>query len=189
MRIIAGEARGRRLRPVRGLEVRPTSDRVRESLFSILESRLPGDGLSGSRVLDLFAGTGALGIEALSRGAREATFVESDPEAARTVRENLAHCRLQHRGRVLVQPVEEYVAAPGRGESAYDLVFADPPYTCGREAPWLEALVPPLLSAAAVVVVEHAGRTVMPETAGRLARFDQRRYGQTALTFYRPAAT
>jgi 16S rRNA (guanine(966)-N(2))-methyltransferase RsmD len=189
MRIIAGEARGRRLRPVRGRQVRPTSDRVREALFSILESRLPGNGLAGSRVLDLFAGTGALGIEALSRGAREATFVESDREAARTVRENLIHCRLQDRGRVLVRAVEPFLAAPEPGEAAYDLVFMDPPYDGGREGPCLEALGPPLLPSGGMVVVEHAGRTVLPEMAGLLARFDQRRYGRTSLTFYRPAVT
>ena len=87
-----------------------------------------------------------------------------------------------------MRAVEHFLAAPEPGEAAYDLVFMDPPYDDGREGPCLEALGQPLLSSGAVVV-EHAGRTVLPETAGSLARFDQRCYGQTALTFYRLAVT
>jgi 16S rRNA (guanine(966)-N(2))-methyltransferase RsmD len=187
MRVIAGEARGRRLRPVRGRQVRPTSDRVREALFSILAAGPGASGLAGGRALDLFAGTGALGIEALSRGAAEATFVEADGDAARTIRENLAHCRLQDRARVVVGTVVDFLAAISADEVGYDLIFIDPPYAGQHGRDCLGRLAPPLLGAEAVVIVEHAGRTELPETIGALVCRDRRRYGQTGLTFYRPA--
>ncbi len=184
MRIIAGAARGRRLRPVRGQEVRPTGDRVREALFSILAQRPVG-----ARVLDLFAGTGALGIEAISRGAARATFVESDAEAARTIYENLEHCGLLDRGRILVRRVEEFLASPHAEDTGYDLVFVDPPYASDLAARTLTALAPPLLAPSALVVVEHAARGELPAAAGALALADRRRYGQTRLSLYRLEAS
>ena len=115
--------------------------------------------------------------------------MEADPEAAGTVRENLAHCRLEQRGEVVVRAVEAFLAAPGPQDAPYDLVFADPPYGRGAELPWLAALTPPLVSPAGVIVIEHAARIPLKEAPGRLDRVDQRSYGQTALTFYRPAVT
>lgn len=124
-RIVAGVARGRRLEVPPGRRTRPTSDRVREAMFSTIES-LRG-GLGGARVLDLYAGSGALGLEALSRGAAHALLVEADSRAARTIGANVSSLGLGG-AEVVVGPVERVVAAaPGR--PAYDLVLADPPYT------------------------------------------------------------
>jgi 16S rRNA (guanine(966)-N(2))-methyltransferase RsmD len=184
VRIIAGTARGRRLRPVRGQQVRPTGDRVREALFSILAQRPVG-----ARVLDLCAGTGALGIEALSRGARRATFIESDPDAAQTIYENLEHCRLLDRGRILVRDVQAFLAAPHAEDTDYGLVFLDPPYASDLAAQALALLAPPLLAATALVVVEHAARNELSAATGSLLLGDRRAYGQTRLSFYRLAAS
>src|SRR5829696_2263003 len=121
MRIVAGQFRGRRLQAPHGTSVRPTSDRVREALFSIL-----GD-VTGLRVLDLFAGSGALGIEALSRGAADAVFVESSRRAAEVVRENLRAVG-EEDAPVRVESVQAYLRRAS-GQATYDLVFADPPYS------------------------------------------------------------
>ncbi|MFQ5670398.1 MAG: 16S rRNA (guanine(966)-N(2))-methyltransferase RsmD [Acidobacteriota bacterium] len=186
MRIIAGSLRGRRLQPVGGRRVRPTADRVREALFSILEAGGAGGRPRDAQVLDLFAGTGALGIEALSRGARRATFVESDAAACRTVRGNLERCGLLERSRLVPSTVERFLAAGAAGDASarYRLVFLDPPYAAGLECAVLEKLDRRLLAENAVVVVEHAAGTALPDQIGRLERFDRRAYGRTALSFY-----
>ena len=186
MRIIGGEARGRRLRPVRGRQVRPTADRVREALFSVLESRLGT--LSGLASLDLFAGSGALGLEALSRGGKRAVFVESDPAAARTVEENLQLCGLADRARVVQTPVERFLAG-GAGGDRFGLVFLDPPYDADLGEATLVALVPDLLTPGAMVVLEHGARQSHPDRAGCLQRIWSRQYGQTGLSLYRRAET
>ncbi len=122
MRIVAGSAKGTRLAPVpRG--VRPLSDRAREGLFASL-----GERVAGARVLDLYAGTGALGIEALSRGAREAVFVERSRAAVRAIRDNLARTGMAGRGTVVTAEVRAFLARPGRPGAPFDLVLADPPY-------------------------------------------------------------
>lgn len=125
-RIIAGQARGRRLAVPPGRRVRPTTDRVRESVFSMLGSM---DLVVGARVLDLFAGTGALGLEALSRGAAEAVFVERDRAALAALRANIGTCGFGSRARVVASDAERFLAAGG---TAPDLVLADPPYRYGR---------------------------------------------------------
>lgn len=125
LRVIAGEAKGRRLKSVPGLETRPTADRVRQTLFDIL-----GD-VGGERVLDLFAGTGALGIEALSRGASKATFVESDAAAAAVIRDNLAVCGFADRAAVRRSDAEAFLARRAPASARFDLVFLDPPYERG----------------------------------------------------------
>ncbi len=126
MRVIAGTARGRRLRAPEGLATRPTSDRVREAAFNALASM---DAIAGAGVLDLFAGSGALGIEALSRGARHATFVEHAPEARRAVAANLADLGLDDRATVTADDAWTFLARAG---DAFDLVLLDPPYAMDR---------------------------------------------------------
>lgn len=128
MRIIAGQWRGRLLAAPIGADTRPTADRVREALFSILTSRLGS--FEDLRVLDGFAGTGALGLEALSRGAAHCTFVEADPAAARTLAANVATFGAKLRARLLTSRIEEI----GRAESPVDLVLLDPPYALGLAA-------------------------------------------------------
>lgn len=177
VRIRAGEARGRPIRVPRAAGVRPTADRVRGALFDILGVRV-----AGAEVLDLYAGSGALGLEALSRGARACLFVDRNPACAAAVRENAAS--LGFAGRVEVRrgdAAAEARALLAEGRS-FDLVFIDPPY---GSAPWGEVL---LLLAAGLLrpggwaVAEHARSERLPEVAG-LLRHDARRYGDTVLTF------
>jgi 16S rRNA (guanine966-N2)-methyltransferase len=170
MRIVAGEWRGRQIRPPKDERVRPTADRVREAWMSIVRGDIPE-----ARVLDLFAGSGALGLEALSRGARSCDFVEVSAASLRAIRENASALGAGDRAVVHRGDVLRFVG--GLAEGAYDLAFADPPYGHGLAARvaerWLE------VPFARVLGVEHATRDPMP------AGGDLRRYGTTAITFYR----
>jgi 16S rRNA (guanine966-N2)-methyltransferase len=174
-RVIAGSARGRRLQVPAGTTTRPTSDRAREGVFSSLQSL---HDLEGARVLDLYAGSGALGLEALSRGAASATLVESDPDAVAVLRANAAHLGFGS-AYVLAVPVERFLAVDP--EPRYDLVLADPPYELAVE-PVLELLLP-WLADDAVVALERRARG--PETAWP-AGYDpvrERRYGEAVVRY------
>jgi len=188
MRVIAGEHRGRRLAAPRGHTTRPTPERVREAMFSALESRLGGPGsLGAARVLDLYAGSGALGIEALSRGASLAVFVERDAAALAGLRANLAALGLTGRARVLPGAAARALAGLAGGET-FDAVFLDPPYASGEGPAALAAVGDGRrLRAGGVAVFEHAADQAAPEIPG-LAREPTRRYGTVCVTFYRPAA-
>lgn len=181
MRIIAGSAGGRRFAVPSGSATRPTSDRAREALFSTLTSLLD---LDGAAVLDLYAGSGALGLEALSRGAAEATFVESDPAAARLIARNAADLGLAG-ARVVTVPVERFVGQE-HGSAAYDVVFADPPYAlpAGQLAGHLVALRP-ALGDGAVVVVERSSRDPDWAWPEPLQALRVRRYGAGSLWYGR----
>jgi 16S rRNA (guanine966-N2)-methyltransferase len=173
VRVVAGEYGGRRLEAPPGRGTRPTADRVREALFSIL-----GD-ISGARVLDLFAGSGALGIEALSRGAASADFLERDARAARTIRRNLD--ALGAEGRVHRRDVFAWLG--GVHDVSYDLVFADPPYSsAGRTAGRLSELLPALLTEKSLIVTESHKREPL-ELALPFA--DARTYGETRIAIHR----
>ncbi|MEQ6249250.1 16S rRNA (guanine(966)-N(2))-methyltransferase RsmD [Sulfitobacter sp. HNIBRBA3233] len=179
MRIIAGTHRGVPLTPLgkgdAGAHLRPTSDRVRESLFSMLVSR---DAISGARVLDLFAGTGALGLEALSRGAQEALFVENGRVGQRLVRENIARLRVEDRARLMRNDATSLVAWPG---GRFDLVFLDPPYGKGMGQRALEAVrAGGWLLPGALVVWEESAAMDAPDG---FTRTDARRFGDTHVTF------
>jgi 16S rRNA (guanine966-N2)-methyltransferase len=181
MRVIAGRWGGRRLEAPRGRTTRPTSDRVREALFAILGE------LRDVSVLDLFAGTGALGIEALSRGAGRAVFVERDPAAAKALTENLRALEIGPSEGELrrAEALQALQSARERAEK-YDLVFIDPPYRrrpiSDRWGPELSALLPPVLDSGARVVVESDRRTPLElEMEIEL----QRRYGDTSITIHR----
>ena len=174
-RIIAGEARGRRLQVPIGDVTRPTSDRAREGLFSSLQSL--GD-VDGARVLDLYAGSGALGLEALSRGAASATLVEDDPSALNAIRDNVAKVNLPG-AHVVPMKVEAFLAA--EPEPRYDVAFLDPPYDVDV-APVLEALVP-WLTEAAVVAVERRTRGEEPTWPDGLQPERSRRYGEATLWY------
>jgi 16S rRNA (guanine966-N2)-methyltransferase len=186
MRITGGSLRSRVLRAPRGSSTRPTSDRVRESLFGILES---AGRVQGARVLDLYAGTGALALEALSRGASRATLVESSREALAVARGNVASLGMEDRARVVAADARDAVRR-GAGGGPFDLVLADPPWALVDSGEAVHVLADlarsGLLSENALVVLEHAARTPSPEIAA-LANDQSRRYGDTALTFYKPA--
>lgn len=180
MRVIAGTAKGRRLRAASG--TRPTADSVKEALFSSLGPRVPG----GS-VLDLYAGSGALGIEALSRGAEAATFVERDPRAVAAIRQNLEATGFSDRARVVEGTVERFLASPPSGAEAFDVVLADPPYA--EDAARVLGLLSTsaLLAQGALVALEvaAAGLPVDPSTGGSggLSVRTVKRYGDSAIVY------
>jgi 16S rRNA (guanine966-N2)-methyltransferase len=184
-RIVAGTARGRPLRVPRGRSTRPTSDRVREALFA----RLDSDGVvRGARVLDLFAGSGALGLEAASRGADHVLLVDSSTRAAAVCRRNVAALGVD---RVEVRTAAASTVLATAPAEPYDLVLLDPPYDLAEDA--LAAVLDLLvdrswLADRAVVVVERSARSPEPRWPGGLLRFDDRRYGETRLWLAEPPA-
>jgi 16S rRNA (guanine966-N2)-methyltransferase len=184
MRITGGMHRSRALRAPRGTATRPTSDRVREALFSILESQ---GRVEGARVLDLYAGTGALALDALSRGAARATLVESARDALVALRANVSALDLGALATVVAAPVERSTAAVAAA-GPFDLVLADPPYAdLADAARALAAIVAAgALAEGALVVLEHAAPDAPPDIPD-LETTSTRRYGDTALTFYCPA--
>lgn len=180
VRVVGGSAGGRRLAVPRGDAVRPTTDKVREALYNVLMHRF-GDPVAGARVLDLFAGAGTLGIEALSRGAAEVVFVESDRRHARCLAENLAAVApaVAGVGRVVQRPVESWLAG---GATPFDLVFLDPPYAAGRVAPTLAALARGTwLATGALVCVEHPADDEVAPPPGLEVAFN-RVYGSCGVT-------
>jgi 16S rRNA (guanine966-N2)-methyltransferase len=180
MRVTGGTARGVTLVAPRGLETRPTSDRVREAIFSILYS-MDAD---LTRVLDLYAGTGALAIEALSRGAASADLVERATPACAAIRRNLASVRMAERARLHCMDVRQ--ALTRLGPEPFTVVFLDPPYADPMAADVLAALGGSgLLAAGTTLVLEHATRRPPPESVGALALDSDRRYGDTGVAFYR----
>jgi len=179
VRIIAGEFRGRRLAAVKG-RIRPTSDRVREAIFSVL-----GAAVVEARVLDLFAGTGALSLEALSRGARDAVLVEEHSTALNILRQNVAALGLESRTRVLPLPVTKALRKLAAEGEQFSLVFLDPPYERGLAEKTLAALQGSgLLVPGARAVAEHSQRETLPELVGGLQLGQCRRYGDTQVAFY-----
>jgi 16S rRNA (guanine966-N2)-methyltransferase len=180
MRVIGGADRGRRLRAPRGSRTRPTADRMRVTLFDVL-----GPAVGGTRVLDLFAGTGAVGIEALSRGAGRAVFVERDRDALRALRANLAALGLgREQARVVAGDALAALPVLVASEAAFDLVFLDPPYVGGLAARALAALAgSPLLRPGTRVVVQHSARAPLPVPAGLRPARAARAFGDTTLTF------
>jgi 16S rRNA (guanine966-N2)-methyltransferase len=177
MRVIAGTYKGRRLQAPPGLDTRPTSDRIREALFSILGPRV-----EHARVLDLFAGSGALGIEALSRGARAATFVDSAASAIRAVGSNLGAVGAE--AEVVRAEARRFLGGASRSARQYDLVFLDPPYrlavSLGRD---LSAALPAVLAPGAAVVAESDRRAPLEID---LPLEDERRYGDTLIRIHGP---
>jgi 16S rRNA (guanine(966)-N(2))-methyltransferase RsmD len=182
MRIIGGHDRGRRLRAPRGLATRPTADRVRVTLFDVL-----GPAIAGARVLDLFAGTGAVGIEALSRGAARVVFVEKDQAALRALRANLAALgAARAAARVMAGDVLRVLPDLAAHEEPFDLVFLDPPYAAGLAGRALATLAAArVCRSGSEVVVQHSTRDTLPAMAGFPEHRRGRRFGDTALTFLR----
>jgi 16S rRNA (guanine966-N2)-methyltransferase len=180
MRIVGGSLGGRVLRAPHGAATRPTSEKVREAIFNILGP------VEGVHVLDLFAGSGALGIEALSRGAAHATFVDAGKPALAAVRGNLRELGLADRATVLAM---DAVAAALRPPPApWGVVFVDPPYASDLARRAVLALPAASLAPGARVVIEHDRRGTPPEQLGSLIRTDQRRYGDTMVSFFEVAA-
>ncbi len=186
MRIIAGTYRSRILKSLEGLALRPTSDRLRETLFNVL-----GSDVAGARFVDLFAGTGAVGIEALSRGAVEAVFIENHAPAVTLIRRNLESLGVRSGFQVLasdvVRGLEKLAPRKQRADQRFDCVFLDPPYSAAEQyVRVLEFLgSTDLLASGAIVVAEHRRKFDLPEQAGALRRVRVLRQGDAALSFYR----
>jgi 16S rRNA (guanine966-N2)-methyltransferase len=179
VRIVAGSLGGRVLRAPHGAATRPTSEKVRQALFNILGPP-PGD----THALDLFAGSGALGLEALSRGAAHVTFVERARPALAALRKNVESLDVASRVTVVTTDVERFLAAPAAGPP-WRWVFLDPPYAAGVFEAALGALPRARLSPEADIIVEHAHRAPPPDRVGFLLRTELRRYGDTELSRYR----
>jgi 16S rRNA (guanine966-N2)-methyltransferase len=187
VRVISGQARGRPLKAVPGNTTRPTTDKVKEALFSII-----GPYFDGDRVLDLFAGTGGLGIEALSRGAGHAVFVDTNHKSIEVVRRNLEATRLTEQAEVYRNDARKAIKMLESKGLPFDLLFLDPPYIVknGDEL-LLELSERGLVADGAIAVIEHASEVSYPDGFGRYERFRLALYGETALSVYRyrPAET
>ena len=186
MRVIAGTYRSRILKSLKGLALRPTSDRLRETLFNVL-----GPAVVGARFVDVFAGTGAVGIEALSRGAAEVVFIENHPPAVALIRKNLESLGVRSGAAVFGAEALrglEMLSAKRKGDGApFDFVFLDPPYAAAEEyARVLRVLgSASFLAPGSVIVAEHHKKFDLPAQAGSLARFRILKQGDAALSFYR----
>ncbi len=176
MRVITGSARGRVLKTLQGDDVRPTTDRVKEAVFSIIQFEI-----EGRRVLDLFAGSGQLGIEALSRGAQSVAFVDISKDSVSTVKYNLEHTRLSENARVFQTDALSFLKL---GSEVFDIVFLDPPYNSGLLEKALE-LLPDRVAAGGVVMCETPFGADLPDSVGSLTRAKSYKYGKIMITVYR----
>ena len=180
MKIGAGAARGRNIVVPGGGRLRVTTDRVKEALFNILGS------LEGCRFLDIFAGSGSVGIEALSRGAGNAVFIENNPRHVKTIKDNLLRCGFASGYEILAISCDKGLAALSDGKRMFDVVFADPPYEKGLVAKSLERIgAAGIIEPGGIVIVEHSVRECCAGGEG-LVLEDQRRYGDTVLSFLAP---
>ncbi len=180
LRVISGKCKGKKLFALKGLSLRPTSDRVKEAIFDLLQKFPPG-----KNVLDLFAGTGALGIEALSRGAQKAVFVEGSARASVILRRNIEACRLGGQVEVVSREVQAGLKALEERGHSFDLIFLDPPYGKGLAYRTLESLSrSPILSPNPLIVAEHSPDEDLSSIPS-LERIDRRKYGGTEVSFFR----
>jgi 16S rRNA (guanine966-N2)-methyltransferase len=180
MRIIGGTCKGHHLAPLKGRQTRPTQDKVREAIFNILESNGPF-----LRVVDLFAGSGAMGLEALSRWGGKATFVESSREAIVCIRENIGRLKMEGSTQLIQRDLRRGISFLKTISGPSDLIFMDPPYGQG----WCNLILPKLLGSGLVeeegiLVLEHDSKESLPLQAGNWRIGDQRCYGQTRVSFY-----
>lgn len=176
MRVITGSARGRKLQTLPGEGVtRPTTESVKEALFSMIQFEI-----EGKRVLDLFAGTGQLGIEALSRGARVCTFVEKDKRAMQIVQENVRHCGFDEQSNFIMSEAVSFLSRNG----SYDIVFLDPPYD-NKLINRCLSLLNSSMSEDGIIICETLRNEVLPDTVDGFVLYRERNYGKTKLTLYR----
>ena len=179
MRIIGGAFKGKKLYSVRGLETRPTGGKVREAIFNIM-----AHAIAGGRVLDLFAGTGAFGLEALSRGAERAVFIEADDPAIMAIKKNIRSCGAESRAQCIKWDVSRDLNCIQSFQPGFDLVFMDPPYYGDFIAATLRNLEGCMcLQNQAAIIIEHGLKTQFPEVQPPFFMADRRRYGKSLVTF------
>ena len=180
MRIVGGSLRGKKLFSVSGLSTRPTSDRIRESIFNILSTRVVH-----THVLDLYAGTGALGMEALSRGADHAFFIDRDTKAVATIWENIRAGRLENQTDVVQWDIRKNLRCLQGSNQLFDIVFMDPPYNKNLFSPTLENLAESgVIQTGTILVAEHSIREELPERFLFSQLLDRRKYGKTLVSFF-----
>ncbi|KUO70071.1 MAG: hypothetical protein APF77_24680 [Clostridia bacterium BRH_c25] len=180
MRVIAGEFGGRRLDPIEGTDIRPTSDKVKESLFNIL-----GDTVIDSIFLDLFGGTGGIGIEALSRGAKHVVFIDTSIKSIKVLKGNLKNLNVEDNVEVFHTDYSTAIGKLHKYNKQFDIIFIDPPYSVGMAKAALEELDKnPIIAQSGLVIVEHDSRDDMPQRVGKLHMCRIKQYGNTTLSFY-----
>lgn len=176
MRVITGKAKGRRLQTLPGEDVRPTTDTVKEAVFSIIQFSV-----EGAAFLDAFAGSGQMGIEALSRGAEKAVFVDNSRNSLRTVRENIKVCSLEQGAKVVASDTISYMSSTGE---RFDIIFLDPPYQKGLLQRALEK-APALMRSGGMIICEHPAEEKLPENAGGFTVYKEYRYGRIMISIYK----
>lgn len=180
MRVIAGEYRGRRLDRIEGMDIRPTTDKVKESLFNILS-----DVVADSRFLDLFGGTGGIGIEALSRGAKNVVFIDSSAKSIKVLKGNLEKLNIKDNVEVYNTDYSTAINKLHKYGREFDIIFVDPPYKVGLAQDALKEIEKHnILAKTGRVIVEHDSKDAMPERVGRLNMYRSKQYGNTTLSFY-----
>ncbi len=181
MRVIAGKYKGRGLCSIKGIDIRPTSDMVKESLFNIL-----GDAVIDSRFLDLFGGTGGVGIEALSRGAEHAVFIDASTKSIKVLKENLNNLGIKEEAEVFNTEYSTAINKLDKYNKKFDIIFIDPPYGIGIAESALELIEKSaVLSQSGLIIVEHDSKHNMPEGIGKQYKYRTKQYGNTALSFYK----
>jgi len=179
MRIIAGNLKGRKLSSIRGNTIRPTSDRMREALFNIVSDRI-----RGAVVLELFAGTGALGIEALSRGAESVVFIDKYKDALLTINKNIQTCKLEDKTKIINWDIAKNLNCLAPYQSCFNIVFMDPPYNKNLIKPALQNIYKSSsLASQVLIVIEHSQEEPIPENISGFNIFDQRKYGKSFVSF------
>ena len=179
MRIIAGQCKGRRLETVSVNGIRPTSDRVRESVFNIISSRI-----AGARILDIFAGTGALGLEALSRGASQATFLDASKDACELIQKNANCCGIQENCEVICHDISRTFLPEKIRAHPFSIIFMDPPYgTPLFKETLTSGILNELLAQDGIIIAEHSIKEPLPHPITGLDIHDQRKYGKTLISF------
>lgn len=180
MRVISGSARGLKLKSPKGMDVRPTTDRVKESLFNIINNYI-----LESFVLDLFSGTGSLGIETLSRGAERCTFVDSSKDSIEIIKENLKNTRFIDKGEVIFSDVINAINKFSVRRDKFDIVFMDPPYLKNLIIPTLKEISKRgILEEDGIIIVEHDIKDVIPDNVDKLYKYREKKYGNTILSFF-----
>ena len=178
MRIISGRARGHRLKTLDGLDTRPTADRVKESMFNMIACYV-----QDARILDLFAGTGNLGIEALSRGACYAVFIDNSGMATKVINDNLTHTKLIDKARVIKSDFNTYFAGIGAQDKKFDIIFMDPPYSKDIILPTLKQIFKQnLLKQGGIIVIESDKQDALPQVFQPYAIMRSKTYGRTVVT-------
>lgn len=181
MRIISGEMRGFKLKAPKGMDTRPTSDKVKESLFSIM-----GYIESSSEVLDLYSGSGNIGLEFLSRGAESACFIDTDAKAISTIKDNIEKCKVSDRATVYKNDVSRAMEMLANRSKKFDYIFMDPPYKSGLVEKTIDKVAElDLLKDGGLLIAEHERGLVLEDSVGSMKKVDNRRYGDTEITFYR----